>query len=38
MARGHAARSVQLWLHLRLQSWLLGQSVEPVQVTPRYLE
>ena len=33
-----APRSVQLWLHLRLQAWVLGQRVEPVQVTPRYLE
>ena len=46
-AAGHVAngsrrrvgtRSVRLWLHLRLQAWVLGQKVEPVQVTPRYLE
>ena len=33
-----ATRPVQLWLRLRLQAWALGCSVEPIQVTPRYLE
>jgi hypothetical protein len=33
-----ASRPVQLWLQLRLQAWCLGTSVEPVQVTPRFLE
>ena len=33
-----ATRAVQLWLKLRLQAWCEGQSVEPVQVTPRYVQ
>jgi hypothetical protein len=31
-------RAVQLWLKLRLQAWCEGQSVEPVQVTPRFVQ
>jgi hypothetical protein len=34
----NATRPVQLWLRLRLQAWALGCCVEPIQVTPRYLE
>ncbi len=30
--------AVQLWLKLRLQAWCEGQSVEPVQVTPRFVQ
>ena len=33
-----ATRSVELWFDSRLQAWVLGQTVEPAQVTPRYLE
>jgi hypothetical protein len=33
-----ATRPVQLWLRLRLQAWARGCCVEPIQVTPRYLE
>jgi hypothetical protein len=36
--RRSANRSVELWLKLRLQAWCLGQSVEPVQVTPRLVQ
>ncbi|MEQ1804720.1 MAG: hypothetical protein ABL900_05020 [Burkholderiaceae bacterium] len=32
------SRAVQLWLKLRLQAWCEGQSVEPVQVTPRFVQ
>ncbi len=35
---GAASRAVQFWLRLRLQAWCLGRSVEPVQVTPRFLQ
>ncbi len=34
----HPSRSVHLWLKLRLQAWCEGQAVEPVQVTPRYVQ
>jgi hypothetical protein len=36
--RRSASRSVELWLKLRLHAWYLGQSVEPVQVTPRFIQ
>ncbi len=32
------SRAAQLWLTLRLQAWCEGQSVEPVQVTPRFVQ
>ena len=31
------SRAVRLWLKLRLQAWCEGRSVEPVQVTPRFV-
>jgi hypothetical protein len=38
-ARGRSpSRAVQLWLKLRLQAWCEGQSVEPIQVTPRFVQ
>jgi hypothetical protein len=36
--RRAATPGVELWLRLRLQTWCQGGTVEPVQVTPRYLE
>lgn len=33
-----ASPEVRQWLHLRLNAWLRGRSVELFQVTPRYLQ